>query len=46
MDATAISLSRENDLPIIVFDISRRGDLLRIVEGESVGTLVWKGDGA
>jgi len=46
MDATAISLSRENDLPIIVFDISRRGDLMRIVEGESVGTLVWKGDGA
>jgi uridylate kinase len=46
MDATAISLSRENDLPIIVFDISRRGDLLRIVEGEPVGTRVAKGDGA
>ncbi len=44
MDATAISLSRENELPIIVFDISRRGDLLRIVQGESVGTWVGKGE--
>ena len=43
MDATAISLSRENDLPIVVFDVTRRGDLLRIVEGEPVGTLVAKG---
>jgi uridylate kinase len=43
MDATAISLSRENGLPIIVFDVTRRGDLLRIVEGEPVGTLVAKG---
>src|SRR5262245_25210340 len=46
MDATAISLSLENNLPIIVFDINRRGDLLRIVEGEPVGTMVGKGDGA
>jgi uridylate kinase len=43
MDATAISLSRENGLPIVVFDVNRRGDLLRIVEGERVGTLVGKG---
>jgi uridylate kinase len=43
MDAAAVSLSRENDLPIIVFDINRRGDLRRVVEGEKVGTLVAKG---
>lgn len=43
MDATAFSLSRDNNLPIIVFDVSRRGDLLRIVQGEEVGTLVGKG---
>jgi len=43
MDAAAVSLSRENDMPIIVFDINRRGDLLRIVEGQKVGTLVDKG---
>ena len=43
MDATAISLSQENDLPIVVFDVTRRGDLLRIVEGQPVGTLVAKG---
>jgi uridylate kinase len=43
MDATAISLSRDNELPIIVFDVNRQGDLLRIVEGERVGTRVEKG---
>ncbi|MFQ5598926.1 MAG: UMP kinase [Candidatus Krumholzibacteriia bacterium] len=43
MDATAFSLSKDNDLPIIVFDINGRGDLLRIVQGQEVGTLVGKG---
>jgi len=43
MDATAISLSKENDLPIVVFDVNKRGDLLRVVAGEKVGTLVAKG---
>jgi uridylate kinase len=43
MDATAISLSRENDLPIVVFDVNRKGDLLRIVRGDVVGTRVRKG---
>jgi len=43
MDATAFSLSRDNGLPIVVFDINARGDLLRIVAGEAVGTLVGKG---
>jgi len=43
MDATAISLSRDNGLPIVVFDVNRKGDLLRIVEGQAVGTRVEKG---
>jgi uridylate kinase len=43
MDATAVSLAGENDLPIVVFDVNRKGDLLRIVAGECVGTLVAKG---
>jgi uridylate kinase len=42
MDATAISLARDNDLPIVVFDVNRRGDLLRIVRGDVVGTRVGK----
>ena len=43
MDSTAFSLSRDNDLPIIVFDLNAAGALLRIVSGEEVGTLVGKG---
>jgi uridylate kinase len=43
MDASAFSLAMERELPIIVFDISRRGDVVRIARGESVGTLVGKG---
>jgi uridylate kinase len=40
MDAAAISLCMENQLPIIVFNIGVEGNLRRIVCGESVGTLV------
>jgi len=40
MDMTAFTLCNENNLPIIVFDIARPGDLKRIVLGESIGTLV------
>src|SRR5690606_20605602 len=40
MDMTAFTLSHENKLPIVVFDMNRAGSLLRIVEGERVGTLV------
>ena len=43
MDATAFSLSRDNDLPIIVFDINTPGALQRVVAGEDVGTVVGKG---
>ncbi len=40
MDMTAFTLCHENDLPIIVFDINNQENLMRIVQGEAVGTLV------
>ena len=40
MDATAISLCMENDLPIIVFDMNTPGNVLRVICGEPVGTRV------
>ncbi|MBR9976105.1 MAG: UMP kinase [Bacteroidetes bacterium] len=40
MDQTAITLCRENKLPIIVFDINTKGNLRRLLEGEDVGTVV------
>lgn len=40
MDLTAFTLSQENDLPIVVFDMNKPGNLLRVVNGENVGTLV------
>ncbi len=40
MDQTAIALARDNKLPIIVFDMTRPGNVLRIVRGETVGTRV------
>ena len=40
MDATAISLCMENDLPIIVFDLREEGNIRRVVTGEPIGTLV------
>lgn len=40
MDMTAFTLSHENKLPIIVFDMNKEGNLLKIVEGETIGTLV------
>lgn len=40
MDLTAFTLSQENDLPIVVFDMNKPGNLLRVVNGDNVGTLV------
>ncbi|CAA7195522.1 MULTISPECIES: UMP kinase [Chryseobacterium] len=40
MDMTAFTLSHENKLPIIVFDMNKEGNLEKIVEGENIGTLV------
>ena len=40
MDATAIVMCRDNNLPLQVFNLNNAGDLLRIVQGENVGTVV------
>ncbi len=40
MDMTAFTLCQENNLPIIVFDMNRAGNLARIMNGESAGTLI------
>ncbi|PSB26759.1 UMP kinase [Chlorogloea sp. CCALA 695] len=40
MDSTAIALCKENNIPILVFDLSVRGNILRAVMGESIGTIV------
>jgi uridylate kinase len=40
MDATAIAMCRENKIPIMVFNITAVGNLLRVVNGEPVGTIV------
>jgi uridylate kinase len=40
MDLTAITLCQENNKPIVVFDMNAKGNLLRLVAGEKVGTLV------
>ena len=40
MDLTAFTLCQENNLPIRVFDMNRPGNLVKIVKGEAVGTLI------
>ncbi len=40
MDATAVSLCMDNDLPIVVFDLMGKGNVVRAVRGERIGTLV------
>lgn len=40
MDLTAFTLCMENNLPIVVFDINRRGNIARAASGETIGTLV------
>ena len=41
MDATAISLCRDNDLPILVFNIKKKGNIKKAVLGQKVGTLIY-----
>ena len=40
MDSTAFTLSKENKLPIIVFDINKTGNLKKIIDGKIIGTKV------
>jgi uridylate kinase len=41
MDSTAISLCKDNRVPIIVFNIRTRGNIRRVIEGEKIGSLVY-----
>jgi uridylate kinase len=40
MDMTAITLCQENNIPIVVFNMNKQGNLLKLLQGEAVGTLV------
>jgi uridylate kinase len=40
MDSTAFTMCMENDMPIIVFDMNRAGNLARVVNGEDIGTII------
>jgi uridylate kinase len=40
MDTTAVVMCRDNDLPIRIFDMHEKGNLMRLVRGEDIGTLV------
>jgi uridylate kinase len=40
MDMTAFTLSKENDLPIVVFDMNKAGNLLKVAKGEKIGNIV------
>ena len=41
MDATAVSLCKENNLPVVVFDLNVPGNIRRMVSGEEIGTLIY-----
>lgn len=40
MDQTAFTLCKENDMPIYVFDMNTNGNLMKVLEGENIGTIV------
>jgi len=40
MDTTAVSLCKDNHLPMIIFSMRERGNILRVIEGEKLGSLV------
>jgi uridylate kinase len=40
LDATAVSLAMDNEMPIVVFDMTQPGNILRAIQGESIGTLI------
>jgi uridylate kinase len=45
MDATAIAMCQENELPIVVFNLNKHGNIRRVVMGEKVGSVVYEGKG-
>ena len=40
MDSTASSLSMDNDIPLVVFNLNEPGNIKRVVEGQNIGTIV------
>ena len=42
MDMTAFTMCKENDMPMYVFDMNTRGNLMKVLRGENIGTLVTK----
>jgi uridylate kinase len=42
MDLTAFTMCKENNLPVVVFDMNRNGNLKKLILGEKIGTLVKK----
>ena len=40
MDTTASSLSMDNDIPLVVFNLNKKGNIKRVVQGETIGTTV------
>ena len=40
MDSTAFTMCRENNLPLVVFDMNKPGNLIKLIDGDSIGTLV------
>jgi uridylate kinase len=40
MDLTATTMCKENNLPIVVFNMDKPGNLIKVVKGENIGTLV------
>lgn len=45
MDMTALTMCHEKNIPIVVFDFKKRGNIQRVLAGEPIGTLVYNGDG-
>ena len=41
MDTTAFTLSQENNLPIVIFDMNKENNLLKVCQGETIGTKVY-----
>ena len=40
MDGTAIALCKENNIPIVVFNLAERGNIIRAIKGEPIGTII------
>ena len=40
MDLTAITMCQENNIPIVIFNLNKRGNIKRVVTGEKVGSLI------